>query len=132
MVIYGVAILAICLLVGTLIGELLGIAIDVDGNVGGVGIAMLMLILLIDGLKKRGRLSETTQSGLAFWSAIYIPIVVAMAATQDVASAVSGGPLAIIAGAVAVLAAFLLVPVLSKVGKQDTKALDNEQGGSSS
>ena len=45
MVIYGVALLAVCMLVGVLLGELLGELIGVQANVGGVGIAMLLLIL---------------------------------------------------------------------------------------
>jgi malonate transporter MadL subunit len=47
---------------------------------------------------------------------MYIPIVVAMAARQDVVSAVSGGWLAIVAGVGAVAVSFALVPVLSRLG----------------
>jgi len=53
-----------------------------------------------------------------FWSAIYIPIVVAMAAQQNVYGALSGGPMAILAGTAAVAVAFALVPVLSRVGQK--------------
>lgn len=117
MVIYGVALLSICMLVGILIGELLGKLVGVDANVGGIGIAMLILVLLVDYLKKKGKLIKKTQEGVSFWSAIYIPIVVAMAAQQNVAAAIKGGPVAILAGVGAVLASFALVPVLSKIGK---------------
>ncbi len=41
MAIYGTALLAICLLLGVILGNWLGILIGVDANVGGVGIAML-------------------------------------------------------------------------------------------
>jgi hypothetical protein len=44
MIIYGVAFLAICTLTGIFIGELLGKLLGVPANVGGVGIAMLLLI----------------------------------------------------------------------------------------
>ena len=45
---------------------------------------------------------------------MYIPIVVAMAAKQNVVAAVSSGWVAILAGTLAVLASFALVPVLAK------------------
>src|SRR3954462_4401703 len=40
MVVYGVALLSACMLVGMFVGDLLGMAIGVKANVGGVGIAM--------------------------------------------------------------------------------------------
>ncbi len=116
MVIYGVALLAGCLLAGLFAGDLLGQLIGVQANVGGVGIAMLLLIVLSDILRRRGGLKPLTERGVLFWSAIYIPIVVAMAAKQNVIAAVRGGPAAILAGALAVGVSFFLVPVLSRVG----------------
>ena len=44
MIIYGVALLSVCLILGMLIGETLGVLLGVKANVGGVGIAMLFLI----------------------------------------------------------------------------------------
>jgi len=117
MVIYGVALLAVCLLAGLFMGDVLGALIGVQANVGGVGIAMIIMILLSDWLRKRGRLAPLTEQGVLFWSAIYIPVVVAMAAKQNVLGALSGGPAAILAGAGAVVVCFLLVPVLSRVGR---------------
>ena len=52
MVIYGTALLAICLLVGLILGQWLGLAVGVEANVGGVGIAMLLLILIGDRLQQ--------------------------------------------------------------------------------
>ena len=124
MIIYGVAFLAFCTLAGIFIGELLGKLIGVPANVGGVGIAMMLLIFLGSYLHKRGVLDATSEKGVAFWSAIYIPIVVAMAAQQNVYGALSGGPMAIIAGTVAVVVAFALVPVLSRIGQKKPEALD--------
>ena len=46
MVVYGVALLAFCMLVGVFLGDLLGKLIGVDAIVGGIGIAMLLLILI--------------------------------------------------------------------------------------
>ena len=116
MVIYGVAFLAVCMISGLFLGEALGALIGVEANVGGVGIAMIIMILMSDYLRKRGRLVPLTEQGILFWSAIYIPVVVAMAAKQNVLGALKGGPAAILAGSGAVVVCFLLVPVLSKVG----------------
>ena len=120
MAIYGTALLSLCLLVGLFIGKLLGVLIGVNANVGGVGIAMLILILLSEQLQKTGRLEPPSERGIIFWSSIYIPIVVAMAASQNVLAAIKGGPLAIIAGALTVLVCFALVPVISRLGKADS------------
>jgi malonate transporter MadL subunit len=117
MVIYGVALLACCTLAGVFAGDLLGRLIGVQANVGGVGIAMLLLILLSNLSSHRFRLGPFTESGIHFWSAMYIPIVVSMAARQDVVAALSGGWMAIIAGTAAVAAGFVLVPLLARAGK---------------
>jgi malonate transporter MadL subunit len=58
---------------------------------------------------------------------MYIPIVVAMAARQNVAAAVDGGVLALVAGVAAVVVSFALVPILSKLGNPKTPALDSEE-----
>jgi malonate transporter MadL subunit len=112
MTIYGTALLAICLLAGQVIGTLLGRAIGIDTNVGGVGIAMLMLIAATSILQRHGRLTPATQSGILFWSSVYIPIVVAMAAIQNVRGAIAGGAVAVVAGVAAAAAAFAMVPVI--------------------
>jgi malonate transporter MadL subunit len=115
LVIYGVSFLAGCLLAGLFAGDLLGQLIGVEANVGGVGIAMLLMILLSDKLRKLGKLNNLTEQGVLFWSSIYIPVVVAMAAKQNVLAALKGGPAAILAGAGAVLVSFALVPLLSRL-----------------
>ena len=117
MVIYGVALLSGCLLAGLFCGELLGRLIGVQANVGGVGIAMVLLILISDRLRQGGRLEPVSQRGIVFWSSIYIPVVVAMAASQNVVAAVEGGAVALLAGTLAVGLGFVLVPVISRVGK---------------
>jgi malonate transporter MadL subunit len=117
MVIYGVALLAFCMLLGVFIGDLLGALIGVQANVGGVGIAMLFLIVLSNLSSQKLKLNPITETGIGFWSALYIPIVVAMAARQNVVAAVSSGWLAIIAGVAAVAASFAMIPVLARFGK---------------
>lgn len=126
LIIYGVALLAICMILGTTIGHLLGLVLGLEGvNVGGVGIAMLLLVFITNYLKQRKQLDFDSERGISFWGAMYIPVVVAMAASQDVAGAISGGPMAILAGTVAIAISFMLVPVLSKFGKQDVETLDD-------
>ncbi len=116
MVIYGSALLSLCLLIGLVAGQLLGKLVGVDKNIGGVGIAMLVLILVCDRLQRAGHLPVPTQQGILFWSAIYIPIVVAMAASQNVIKAVGAGPVALLAGLLSVALCFALVPLISRVG----------------
>ncbi len=53
MKIYGVAILAACYLVGQFIGDWFGRIFEMSGNLGGVGFAMILLILLNDYLNKK-------------------------------------------------------------------------------
>ncbi len=119
MVIYGVGLLAGCMLVGLWVGRLLGHALGVEANVGGVGIAMLLLLFFTQLSPKSPVLGPISASGVSFWSAMYIPIVVAMAAKQNVVAAVSSGWVAILAGALAVLASFALVPVLARWAPKD-------------
>ncbi|GAA2044859.1 malonate transporter subunit MadL [Streptomyces carpaticus] len=117
MVLYGVAALALCTLAGMLAGEALAVVLGVDTNVGGVGFAMILLILVTHQLRRRGKFPQVTEQGVLFWSALYIPIVIAMAATQNVAEAIDGGPMAILAGLGAAAAGAALVPVLARIGE---------------
>ena len=117
MVIYGVALLSFCMLVGVFVGDLLGEVMGVQANVGGVGIAMLLLLVLTNLRSREAALSPITEKGIGFWSAMYIPIVVAMAARQNVFSALSGGWMAIVAGVAAVTASFAMIPLLARLGR---------------
>ncbi|MCH2323248.1 MAG: malonate transporter subunit MadL [Pseudomonadales bacterium] len=128
MIVYGVALLSVCLILGMLIGEALGVALNVDANVGGVGIAMLFLVFASNSEKFKALTEDTAGSGIKFWSAMYIPIVVAMAARQNVAAAVDGGMLALLAGIAAVVVSFALVPVLSKISTTPVAEENEEQG----
>lgn len=106
MIIYGTALLAACHLLGIFLGDLLGQALGVKTNVGGVGIAMLLLIFARLYMAKKDILPKLTELGVEYWGAMYIPVVVAMAAQQDVVSALRGGPVALLSavGAVALCA----------------------------
>ena len=127
MAIYGTAILSACLLVGIVFGNLLGLLVGVPKNIGGVGIAMLLLILLCDRLQRSGHLPKPTQNGIIFWSSIYIPIVVAMAAKQNVLAAITGGPLAIAAGVLSVVTCFACVPLLSRLGGNPSTSSEQKE-----
>lgn len=115
MVIYGVALLAFCYITGIFLGDVLGAVLGVKANVGGVGFAMLLLIILSNKGIDAGWLDQKSQEGIAFWSAMYIPIVVAMSSIQNVVAALSGGSVAILGGLLGVLLGFILIPVLSKM-----------------
>ncbi|HAK80824.1 MAG TPA: malonate transporter subunit MadL [Runella sp.] len=121
MVIYGVALLAFCYLVGQVVGEYLGSWLGVEANVGGVGFAMLLLIVINSWLEKQGKLDNLTQSGIQFWNQMYIPIIVAMASTQNVKLAVSSGAVALLAGALPVAICYLTIPYLTKAFKPSTE-----------
>ena len=122
MVIYGVALLSACFLAGNFLGDILGALLHVKANVGGVGFAMLFLILLSNKGIDAGWLDKKSQEGIAFWSAMYIPIVVAMSSIQNVVAALKGGPLAIGGGVVGVAVAFALIPIIGKLfGKKEVK-----------
>jgi malonate transporter MadL subunit len=95
-IIYGTALLAVCHLLGIFLGDLLGALLGAKTNVGGVGIAMILLICARLYMHKRGLMPEHTEMGVAFWGAMYIPVVVAMAASQNVVAALRGGPVALI------------------------------------
>ena len=57
------------------------------------------------------------RSGIIFWGQIYVPIVVAMAASQNVRGALGGGVMAFLAGAVTVAICYALVKILARAGR---------------
>lgn len=109
----GTVLLAACLLCGRCLGESLARALGIDGDVGGVGFAMVALMLGTAVVRRCGLDSAAFRAGLGYWAGMYIPIVVAMAATQNVVAAVRGGWVAVLAGGVAVFVAFAAVPLLA-------------------
>jgi malonate transporter MadL subunit len=121
MTIYGVALLALCSIAGLVAGELLGNLLGIKANVGGVGFAMLLLIFITDWLRKSGRFKPPSAAGVVFWSNMYIPIVIAMAAQQNVLGSIKGGPLALLAGAIGVALSFAMIPALARMGRPKNK-----------
>jgi malonate transporter MadL subunit len=115
MVIAGVALLAICTLAGSFLGDLLGLALGVKANVGGVGLAMVLLITVRSWLQRRKFLGEGVKLGVGFWGSMYIPIVVAMAADQNVAAAMQSGPMVIVGAVGAVVICFIAVAIIGRL-----------------
>ncbi|MBU3845643.1 MAG: malonate transporter subunit MadL [Candidatus Acinetobacter avistercoris] len=114
MIIYGTALLAICHLLGDYFGNSLGMILGVKANVGGVAISMILLILSKEILAKKGYLPKSTQFGVLYWSGMYIPIVVAMSAGQNVVAALSGGMLGLIVSITSLVGTVLVIRYLNK------------------
>src|SRR6056297_4138410 len=121
MVIFGGMILSICMFLGLFVGDLLGKAIGVKGNVGGIGFAMLLLVVVVEYLLKNEKISQKAQDGIYYWRYMYIPLVVAMACRQNVVAALKAGPVAIISGILVVILLFLCVPLVTKLIPEDKK-----------
>jgi malonate transporter MadL subunit len=99
MIIYGTSILAICYLFGVWLG-------------------MMLLIGVRFLLHKHNLMTPVTEAGVGFWAAMYIPVVVAMAAQQNVVAALKGGPVALVAA----LATFALcVSVIAFINRATSK-----------
>ncbi len=125
MVIYGVALLAACTLIGTFVGEALGLALGIRADIGGVGFAMIALIAARAALKSNGWLGRGVVGGVEFWSAMYIPIIVAMAAQQDVVAAIGSGPMVVLASLVSFVLCLGMAAALSRsrIGAQTGEAV---------
>jgi malonate transporter MadL subunit len=95
-------------------GSILGTLLGIDANVGGVGFAMVFLLLSKEYMTSKGWWNGEFGFGLEFWNKLYIPIVIAMSASLNVKSAVSSGLLAVLAGLLPVLLAFWVFKVLIK------------------
>ncbi len=117
--IYGVALLAACYLAGQIVGELLGRWLNINANVGGVGFAMFLLIIVNRWMHEKKLLTEEMERGILFWSNLYIPVIVAMSAVQDVKAATSGGLVAILAGIIPTSLCVLSVPLLMRIGNKN-------------
>ena len=115
--IYGVALLAACYLAGQMLGNLLGVWLGIGGNVGGVGFGMLFLVLANSKLDTSSASAGQTKEGILFWTSMYIPVIIAMSATQNVKAALSGGWVAVLAGILATSLCIVLVPLISKLSK---------------
>ena len=112
--IYGVSLLSFCFLFGKITGTYLASLIGLSGDVGGVGFSMFLLVYINSYLKKKNINTSKSENGIIFWSTMYIPIVIAMSASQNVKAALTGGILAVMVGVTVTFFAFILVPIISK------------------
>ncbi|KIZ40830.1 MULTISPECIES: malonate transporter subunit MadL [Rhodopseudomonas] len=126
MVIYGVMVLGLCMFIGTAIGLGLGNLLNIPGDIGGVGFAMLLLVFVTPWLKKNGWLPKPSEDGIMFWNGMYIPVVIAMAATQNVAAAMHGGAIAFVGGLLSVIVCFVLIRPLSALAGSATSTFGDE------
>ena len=120
MVLYGSALIGACLLAGNLLGILLGQITGLGTNIGGVGFASVLL-LLVTAIRPLDKMHPRTVEGVRFWQGMFLPIVVAMSASQDIVHALDGGVVALFAGVLPVAAGFLLVPVLTGRRKESKR-----------
>ena len=79
---------------------------------------MLLLIVFHDFLQKRHFFPAESEKGVLFWSQMYIPVIVAMSATQNAALAIHSGVLALLAGIIPVFMCFACIPFISKLSSQ--------------
>ena len=119
--IYGVAVLSACMLLGTLIGTVFGNLIGAGTEVGGVGFAMLLLIFVTNSEKLTFTQKPAFVQGVNFWKAMFIPVVIAMTATQNVFNMLSSGLVAVVAGAAAVGFSYLMLFVLHQLDAGKTE-----------
>ena len=120
--------LSLCYFAGLFVGEVTGRLVGLNASVGGVGFAMLFLLLLCsysETVKKSIR-NERFSDGLRFWQNMYIPVVIAMSASQDVVKAVRSGWLAILCGITLTVLSLCLIPFVSRISSSKNKA---EEGG---
>ncbi len=111
--IYGVALLAGCMFAGSFIGNLLGIWTGLGSDIGGVGFAMILLLILTNSKTVNKILPEAYTKGIIFWKEMFIPVIIAMSASQNVVSALDGGVLALTLGVGVVIFMLLLIPVFN-------------------
>ena len=119
--IYSLVTLALGMLLGKYIGTCFGSLVGINADVGGVGFAILLL-LFVNNCKwfPFAKKPDFTQ-GMNFWKKMYMPVVVAMAASQNVYRMLTSGMVAIVAGAAVVAFPFLLLYILHKRNERREK-----------
>lgn len=105
---------------GTVFGDLIGAGTEI----GGVGFSMLLLIFVTNSKRFSFTQKPAFIQGVNFWKAMFIPVVIAMTATQNVFSMLSSSMVAIVAGAAAVGFSYLMLFILHKL---DQKKKVNEK-----
>lgn len=114
LMIYSFVTLALCMLLGKYIGSCFGTLVGINADVGGVGFAILLLLFVTNCKQFTFTQKPDFVQGMHFWKKMYIPVVVAMAASQNVYRMLTSGMVAIVGGAAAVAFPFLLLYLLHK------------------
>ena len=70
---------------------------------------------------------QNFEKGISFWKEMYIPVVIAMSASQNVVGALSGGALVIVAGVGVVFVSALIFMIFNRLApEKDKEALKDE------
>ncbi|MBQ4517927.1 MAG: malonate transporter subunit MadL [Clostridia bacterium] len=125
--IYGVALLAGCMFAGSFVGNLLGILTGLNSDIGGVGFAMILLLLATNSKTVNKIMPAGYTKGVEFWKEMFIPVIIALSASQNVASAIDGGLLALLAGVGVVVVMMLMIPLLNKLIPQKAEDKVSEE-----
>ncbi len=112
--IYSLVTLALCMLLGKYIGTCFGTLVGINADVGGVGFAILLLLLVNNCKWFPFAKKQDFIQGMNFWKKMYMPVVVAMAASQNVYRMLTSGMVAIVGGIASVAFPFLLLYILHK------------------
>ena len=112
--IYSLLTLALCMLLGKYIGTCFGSLVGIGADVGGVGFAILLLLFVNNSKWFPFAKRQDFIQGMNLWKKMYMPVVVAMAASQNVYRMLTSGMVAIVGGAAVVAFPFLLLYLLHK------------------
>lgn len=63
MIIYGLMLMGLCMFAGLIVGDLLGLVLGISANIGGIGFAMLFLVIVSQKLVDKGLLSSLRNRG---------------------------------------------------------------------
>ena len=109
------------MLLGKYIGTCFGTLVGINADVGGVGFAILLLLCVGNSKLFPFTKQQDFLSGMTFWKKMYIPVVVAMAASQNVYRMLTSGIVAIVGGVASVSFPFLLLYILHKREERRTR-----------
>lgn len=108
MIIYGISLVSLCVIIGEFIGISIGYITGLNVDVGGIGIAMILLMLISNYFSSKGyKFHELTEIGIKIWSLLYIPIFFAMISKLNVYLAFSSGIIPVLISVFVVLLMFI-------------------------
>ena len=119
--IYGVALLSACTFLGKFLGNIIGILTGANRDIGGVGFAIVLLLLFANSKNINKIMPQNFEKGISFWKEMYIPVVIAMSASQNVVGALSGGALVIVAGVGVVFVSSLIFMIFNRFAPKENK-----------